>query len=66
MFNKIDDNTVQIKVYKNFDWVWLNVKLRNQDIKYIQKNCYLLKELSPALEKKPKRVDHPILNLTQD
>ena len=52
MFNKIDDNTVQIKVYKNFDWVWLNVKLRNQDIKYIQKNCYLLKELSPALEKK--------------
>lgn len=51
MFNKIDDNTVSIKVFKNNDWVWLDCGLKKQDVKYIQTNCYNLKELSPSLEK---------------
>lgn len=52
MFNKFDKNEVLIKLFINNDWVWKSIKLRNQDIKYIEKNCYLLKESSPGLVKK--------------
>lgn len=48
MFNMIDKTHAQIKIYKNNDWVWLNVVLRNQDIKYIENNCHG-KEFSPLL-----------------
>lgn len=50
MFKKLDDSTVQLKVFKNNDWVWIKCNLRNQDIKYIQNNCENFKELSPILE----------------
>lgn len=51
MFNMIDRTHAQIKVFKNNDWVWLNVALRNQDIKYIENNCHG-KEFSPLLTSK--------------
>lgn len=37
MYIKEDDNTIKLKVYKNKDWVYHTLKLRNQDIKYISK-----------------------------
>ena len=35
MFNRLDRNTVEIKLFKNNDWVWVKCGLRNQDVKYI-------------------------------
>ena len=37
MYIKEDNNTIKLKVYKNKDWVYHTFKLRNQDIKYIDK-----------------------------
>lgn len=51
MFERIDSNTVKIKVFKNNDWVWVECGLRNQDVKYILKNCANMEELSPSLRK---------------
>ena len=51
MFNRLDENTVEIKLFKNNDWVWVKCGLRNQDVKYIKKNCLNMKEFSPTLEK---------------
>ena len=51
MFNKYDRTEMLLKLYINNDWVWKSVKLREQDIKYIEKNCYSLKESNPALVK---------------
>ena len=48
MFNIIDRTHAQIKVYKNNDWVWFTITLREQDIKYIEKNCNS-KGFSPLL-----------------
>lgn len=51
MFNFLSDNKVQVKMFKNNDWVWLTINLRNQDVKYINKNFANKKGLSPILEK---------------
>lgn len=51
MFNKYDRTEMLVKIFYKNDWVWKSVKLRNQDVKYIEKNCYLLKESSPSLVK---------------
>lgn len=53
MFKMIDKTHAKIKIFKNNDWIWLIVKLRNQDIKYIEKNCKG-KQLSPLLISKGK------------
>ena len=51
MFNRLDRNTVEIKLFKNNDWVWVKCGLRNQDVKYIENICVNMKELAPTLEK---------------
>ena len=51
MFVRVDRNTVEIKIFKNNDWVWIECGLRNQDVKYIENNCVNMKELAPTLEK---------------
>jgi IS605 OrfB family transposase len=51
MFNIIDRTHAEIKIHKNNDWVWLTVALREQDIKYMEKNCSG-KKFSPILLKK--------------
>lgn len=51
MFNRLDRNTVEIKLFKNNDWVWVKCGLRNQDVKYIENTCVNMKELAPTLEK---------------
>lgn len=52
MYLRLSDNQVKIKVFKNNDWQWIYLNLRNQDVKYIKNNCQKLKELSPILTKK--------------
>ena len=39
MFIRVDQSTARIKVYHQKDWVWMTVKLRQQDVKYITKHC---------------------------
>lgn len=48
MYNRLSHNKAQIKIFNGSDWVWLNIKLREQDIKYIENNCNG-KEFSPLL-----------------
>lgn len=55
MFNRLDRFTALIKIYKNNDWIWQIVNLNKQDIYYIEKNCYNLKELSPVLTKQGRK-----------
>ena len=56
MFVRTGSYSANIKIFKNNDWIWLPVKLNKQDINYIDKNCYLLKELSPILVAKGRKV----------
>lgn len=51
MFNKYNRNEMLIKVFYKNDWVWRSVFLREQDVRYIDKNCYDLKASSPTLVK---------------
>ena len=55
MYEKLSDNLVKIKVFKNNDWVWQVVKLRNTDIKYIQNRFSQDKTFSPILIKKGRK-----------
>ena len=51
MFLDIDGFNIKLKLFFNNDWIWFNIKLRNQDVKYIKKNCKDLKVFSPVLKK---------------
>lgn len=55
MYNRLSRNEAQIKVFRDNDWVWQTVKLREQDIKYIEKKCKNYKEFSPVLIKDGKK-----------
>ena len=62
MFLKLlESGTACIKIYKinkksgKGDWVWQNVKLREQDLKYIDFNTYGMKKFSPTLVKNGKK-----------
>ena len=55
MYEKLDDNLVRIKVFKNNDWVWQIIKLRNTDINYIKNRFSNDKVLSPILIKKGRK-----------
>ena len=49
MYQKINDTTFLIKVYRNHDWVYVKVSLRKNDIDYIKKHCVGVNN-SPVLE----------------
>lgn len=49
MFKWIGETTCKIKVYKNNDWVWINLSLRPSDVKYIRNKG---KALSPTIQLK--------------
>lgn len=59
--NLMQGNTASIKIYKynkknkTGDWVWFNINLREQDLKYIRFNTYNMKEQSPTLFKNGKK-----------
>lgn len=54
MYVRTDTNTARIKIFHKNDWVWLDVELNNQDVKYIQKHCKFKKEYVPTLKKQGK------------
>ena len=54
MYIRTDDNTARIKIFHKNDWVWLEIELNNQDVKYIQKHCQFKKEFVPTLKKQGK------------
>ena len=45
------DNEVQLKLFINNDWRWVTIKLKNTDIKYINKKWTGVKSSAPVLEK---------------
>lgn len=47
MFKWTGENTCKIKVYKNNDWVWINLSLRPFDVRYIRNKG---KVLSPTIQ----------------
>lgn len=51
MFDHQDDKTY-IKVYRNNDWVWQEIRLNHSDLKYIENKVPLDLWSAPVLEKK--------------
>ena len=51
MFDHQNDKTY-IKVYRNNDWVWQEIRLSNSDLKYIENKAPLDLWSAPVLEKK--------------
>ena len=54
MYIRTNTNTARIKIFHKNDWVWLDVELNNQDVKYIQNHCKFKKEYVPTLKKQGK------------
>lgn len=54
MYVRTDNNTARIKIFHKNDWVWLDVELNNQDVKYINNHCKFKKEYVPTLKKQGK------------
>lgn len=54
MYIRTGDNTARIKIFHKNDWVWLDIELNNQDVKYIQNHCKYKKEYVPTLKKQGK------------
>ena len=50
MFNKKDDYHAKIKIYKNNDWVWLDIEFRKSDVDYIKKHLSDWTESNPVIE----------------
>lgn len=49
LFKWISDYTCKIKVFKNNDWVWINLNLRPSDVRYIKSRGEIL---SPTIRRK--------------
>lgn len=54
MYIRTDSNTARVKIFHKNDWVWLDVELNNQDVKYIRNHCKFKKEYVPTLKKQGK------------
>lgn len=54
MYIRTGKTAAKIKIFHKNDWVWLNIELKNQDVKYIQKHCQFKKECAPTLKKQGK------------
>ena len=55
MFEMVSRNICRMKIYKNNDWVWHNFRMRNSDIKYIEKYFSMEEASAPVIEKANKR-----------
>lgn len=53
-FIRTGTNTARLKVFINKTWDWLNIKLKNTDVSYIQKHCQDRKECVPTLRRRGK------------
>lgn len=54
MFIRTGDDIAKIKIFHRNDWIWLDIKLNRQDVKYIQSRCRFKKEYVPTLKKQGK------------
>ena len=57
MFQFQEGNTARVKVYVNNDWVWREVKLKNSDVRYLEKRMKQNRTAvisSPVIERRPK------------
>lgn len=54
MYKRISEHRAKIKIYYQKDWVWLDVVLNRQDVKYIQKHCSNKTKCVPTLKRKGK------------
>ena len=50
-----EKNIVQLKLYIDNDWKFVDIKLKNTDLKYIEKHCKEEKMSVPVLEKRNKK-----------
>lgn len=50
MFNKLNDYEAQIKIYKNNDWVWIDIEFNKSDVDYIKHHYSDWKESNPVIE----------------
>jgi hypothetical protein len=55
MYSECDGDTVKLKIYKDNDWKWIDVKLKHTDMQYIRKHLSGVKMSVPTLEKKHHR-----------
>jgi len=55
MYVRTGRNTARIKVFHKKDWVWLEIELREQDVKYIENHCVDCIELVPTLKRSGKQ-----------
>lgn len=53
-FVRIDNYTVQIKVFVRNTWDWITIKLHKGDVDYILRHCAMRKALSPTLRRRGK------------
>lgn len=53
-FVRIDNYTVQIKVFVRNTWDWVTLKLKKSDVDYILHHCAMRKALSPTLRRRGK------------
>ena len=53
-FVRIDNYTVQIKVFVRNTWDWITTKLHKGDVDYILRHCAMRKALSPTLRRRGK------------
>ena len=53
-FVRTGTNTAKLKVFIKNTWDWLDIKLKNTDVKYIQKHCKNRKECVPTLRRRGK------------
>ena len=47
-----NDSSAMIKVYNGHDWIWLQVNLRETDLRYIKRNVSDWKESAPVLTRR--------------
>lgn len=47
-----DPTVIQLKLYQRNDWIWVSVKLRGTDVKYLRKYWTHVKSCAPVLEKR--------------
>ena len=53
-FVRTGTNTACLKVFIKNTWDWVDIKLKNTDVNYIQKHCRTRKECVPTLRKRGK------------
>ncbi len=54
MYIRTSSNSARMKIFHKNDWIWFDIELNHQDVKYIEKHCKFKKEYVPTLKKQGK------------